>query len=503
MIRNHNQRCFQVVCDRKARNYFCLQYHPNTGMRYYPIKEESIFNDDMHLYLSENINQPSHSSSSYSNIELQSHDIELKYRNQTFCCNKFILLSRAPKFFLKLEMKTPNKLVLIDLDNHLAQKFTVQSLDILLKYVYTAKLKSDHIRNSLKTAKINSENSFIKFLADFKELAVDKFGFTELKSVFDQNVYTRNLKELNINLKSIEERYEIMADFIIKLANSIQNKTLRFKRLSYQELWDFQIECNNNQFIKCHKCILIARSEYFKNMMMGFWMESNKCSIQLPFDIDLTQIIVDYFYTDDIQMDFIHSNQNSNSIKSKTEREIEILFNLYILSDQLLVERLKNLCEFKLTNLVNLKNIVEIFEFANQYEAKQLKDFCMEFISGNLVTIIEAKQLESTSSELLQELSEFYRNYYPLVGSRRITPYPSDIGLEPKCIDLIPFELLYDPKFVDGNLDEEIIIKNKASQIQNKNETNDETDKINDNQLKNEATELQKPEKVEISIREF
>ena len=257
-----------------------------------------------------------------------------------------------------------------------------------------------------------------------------------------------------------------------KLVNTLKKKSLKFNRFSYQDLYDCEIECNNQQSIKCHRCILIARSDYFKNMMMGYWMESSKYAIQLPFDADLMQILVDYFYSDEIQMDFIHTNQSS-TIKSKTEREIEILFNLYILSDQLLVERVKNLCEFKLSNLVNLKNVVEIFEFSNQYEAKQLKEFCMEFISCNLATIVEAKQLESTSVDLLQELSEFYRNYYPLIGSRRITPYSSEIGLDPKNIDLIPLDLLYDQKFIDGYIDDESINKKKVNQIPNKSETNE------------------------------
>ena len=181
------------------------------------------------------------------------------------------------------------------------------------------------------------------------------------------------------------------------------------------------------------------------------------------------------------------------------------------MSDQLLVERLKNLCEFRLSNLVNLKNVVEIFEFSDQYEAKQLKDFSMEFISANLVTLLEAKQLECTSAELLKELSKFYRNYYALVDSRRITPYSSEIGLEPKCIDLIPIELLYDPKFVDGNLDEAILSKKKAYLSQNKNDDNDDdTDRVEVDKLpvltestNIEASSKEQKIKLEVSIREF
>ena len=190
-------RCFQVVCDRKARNYFCLQYHPNTGMRYYPIKQDTVFFENMENFLNENVQQPN-SGFGYSNIEPQFHDIELKYRNHVFCCNKFVLLSRSSKFFLKLDLRSSNQLIQIDLDSLLTQKFNLQLFELLLKYLYTGKFCSSFNKQCLKAAKINSETSFQKFLVDFKELAVDKFGFIELKTVFDSNAYTRNLKDLNI-----------------------------------------------------------------------------------------------------------------------------------------------------------------------------------------------------------------------------------------------------------------------------------------------------------------
>jgi hypothetical protein len=219
-----------------------------------------------------------------------------------------------------------------------------------------------------------------------------------------------------------------MIDFLhgllsVSTANSSVNngklmqKVLKFQRNSYSELFDCEIILNEDHSIKCHKCLLIARCDYFRHMFTGSWIESKSTVIQLPFDVDLMQILIDYLYTDDIQMEFIHSSPNSGtSLKSKTERELEILFNLYVLSDQLLVTRLKNLCEFKITNLVNLKNVAEIFDFAGHYEANQLKEFCMEFITRNLVTLIEAKQLETLSLNLLKELSGFYREYFHIVG---------------------------------------------------------------------------------------
>ena len=62
---------------------------------------------------------------------------------------------------------------------------------------------------------------------------------------------------------------------------------LNFFRLNFENLHDCEIKCNDNQVIKCHKCALIARSDYFCNMFEGYWIESRISQIDLPHDYDL------------------------------------------------------------------------------------------------------------------------------------------------------------------------------------------------------------------------
>ena len=454
-------RCHNVVSDLKARNFFALQYHPNTNMRFYPTQTRSCFQADMQLFLDEHVVSKSssqHNHNDYSNDFYSGfqkfYDIELKYRNHTFGLHKFILLSRCAKFFLKFDMKSGQ----IDIEPHVnTQKFSIQILEFVIRYIYTNEISKEFMRTSFKSGKVNNEATFIKFVADFRETAVDKFGLNELKASFETKNYLNSLKDMKINSKDSDERQDVICDFFDNLVNqtlSSKRRVMKYTRNSYAELYDCTIDCNNDQSIKCHKCILVARSDYFRNMLMGSWLESTSARIQLPFDMDLIQIIVDYLYTDEIQMEFVHLNSNSStSIKSRNEKEIEVLFNLYILSDQLLVERLKNLCEFKLSNLVNLKNVAEIFDFSSEYEADQLKEFCMEFISCNLVTLIDAKQLDHLDMSLLRSLSKFYRSYFPVVESRMITPYED--GLDPSKVDIIPMDVIYDQRFVDGSLNED------------------------------------------------
>lgn len=432
-------RCVQVFCDLKANNFFALQYHPNTSMRMYPLEMKSALKNDMKEFLDENLQ--------FKNF----FDIELKFRDRIYYVHKFIILSRCTKIFNKKDLLNCNK---IDLDQVISSKFPNNALEIVINFIYTNECNKEILKKVLKACKILTESSFGKFLSDFKETFVDKFGFAEYKNSFESN--SKILKNLNINSKdSNEDKLESMSDFLLKILDpkiyksNLKRKHFKFSRDFCPELYDCSINLNNGQTIECHKCILIARSAFFNNMLLGSWLESNSAEINLPIDLDLMQIYIDYLYSDEILMEFIHAGTNySTSLKSKTEKEIELLFNLYVLSDQLLTDRLKNLCEFKLANLVNLKNVAEIFEFSEQYDAKQLKEFCMEFMSLNLVTLLESKQLENVNVDRLADLSEFYKSYFENVGSRRITPYTD--GLEPDQVELVPHELIFDQKFVDA-----------------------------------------------------
>lgn len=206
-------RCLYVVCDKKARNFFALQYHPTVRMQHYVQLSPSQFFIQMHTYLNENISKSDNNNvfNPYGYMDpfeaKKSHDIELKYNSRTFCLNKFILLSRSLKFFEKLNLLEDNvSRGSFDLETYLGRKFNVASIELLIRYVYTGWCDVEVARGCLKLSKVLSEASFLKFLGEFKDLSVDKFGFKELKPALDQNIYVKQIKEVDLNSKSNEER---------------------------------------------------------------------------------------------------------------------------------------------------------------------------------------------------------------------------------------------------------------------------------------------------------
>lgn len=99
------------------------------------------------------------------------------------------------------------------------------------------------------------------------------------------------------------------------------------------------------------------------------------------------------------------------------------LFNVLILADQLFVTRLKEQCECLLSDLLTLKNAVQILSFAYIYTAEKLKYCCMKFITANITPLLESKALDELEDDLLKELSEFYFQEKEAIQCRVITPY--------------------------------------------------------------------------------
>jgi len=80
-----------------------------------------------------------------------------------------------------------------------------------------------------------------------------------------------------------------------------------------------------------------------------------------------------------------------------------------VLSDQLLIERLKQICEFHIANLVTFRDAPELLQFSITYNAEQLKIFVQQFICRNIATFLEARLLDNLDNQLLIDLTKSYR----------------------------------------------------------------------------------------------
>uniref|UniRef100_A0AAR2LP32 BTB domain-containing protein n=1 Tax=Pygocentrus nattereri TaxID=42514 RepID=A0AAR2LP32_PYGNA len=196
--------------------------------------------------------------------------------------------------------------------------------------------------------------------------------------------------------------------------NVVQKKTRskpRFYSKKFPYLCDVTLRSDDGKEFPCHKCVLCARLEYFNSMLGNPWIESTSCNaLEMPTSAKVLQVILEYIYTDE----------------SPTIREslsVEFVCNVLVVADQLLITRLKEMCEVAVSENLTLKNAAELLEFAVVYNAEQLKLSCLQFIAINMGAMLESKALEILSDDVLLELSEAYRKMIPAMQKRLITPY--------------------------------------------------------------------------------
>ncbi|KAJ8411489.1 hypothetical protein AAFF_G00162970 [Aldrovandia affinis] len=197
--------------------------------------------------------------------------------------------------------------------------------------------------------------------------------------------------------------------------NVIHKKTgskPKFQQKKYSYLCDVTLKSEEGVEFACHKCVLCARLEYFNSMLGNSWIEATSCTaLEMATSAAILQVILDYVYTDE----------------SPTVREcenVEFVCSVLVVADQLLIPRLKEMCEVAITENLTLKNAAELLEFSVMYNAEQLKLSCQQFIGLNLAALLESRALDVLSDTVLQELSLAYRSMIPAMQKRVITPSP-------------------------------------------------------------------------------
>ena len=217
-----------------------------------------------------------------------------------------------------------------------------------------------------------------------------KFGFSNLSSRLD-GVRFEN-EEINVIAK--------------KTGNKLK---LSQKKCSF--LCDVTMKSVDGKEFPCHKCVLCARLEYFYSMLSSSWIEASSCAaLEMPIHSDILKVILDYLYTDE-------------AVVIKESQNVDFICSVLVVADQLLITRLKEICEVALTEKLTLKNSVMLLEFAAMYNAEQLKLSCLQFIGLNMAALLEARSLDVLSDGVLKDLSVFYRKMIPAMDKRVITPY--------------------------------------------------------------------------------
>lgn len=438
-------RAVSITMDSKGRNFGVLQSDPKTSLYEVPSVSQSTFSQHFQRLLAEADETDS------------IHDVTLQAGDRTFPAHKYIL-SMKSDFFRKAllpesckenigdgEVKKGEDAVGCDL--LVLEKVPPEMLEHALNFIYTdsCEMLVHGVRPSVPRSSHGSDAEHSQQLIhSLQVLGLEHRSALEVYRSIPAPAREEADKPKNKNAKSGKKGksgsigepgqnpVKMLQGVAKKLGlgslsarldgvkyengkiNVVQRKTSnkpRFNQKKSSYLCDVTLRSEDGKEFPCHKCVLCARLEYFNSMLGSPWIEATSCTaLDMPIPSEILQVILEYIYTDE-----------STTVRESVN--VEFVCNVLVVADQLLITRLKEICEVAITENLTLKNAAEILEFATLYNAEQLKLSCQQFIVLNMTALLEYKALEILSDDVLLDLTAAYRRTIPAMQRRLITPY--------------------------------------------------------------------------------
>lgn len=444
-------RAVSITMDSKGRNFGVLQADPKTSLYEIPSISPSSFSQHFRSLLDEA-------------DEMDSiHDVTLQAGDRTFSAHKYILSMRS-EFFRKLfmaescevdeelngEVRKSEDAVGCDL--LILEKIPPDMLEYALHFIYTDSCEllvhgtRPRVSGALTGQHQDSEQE--RLISSLQDLGLrgrsalevyrslppatkgdgdkakskgskpgkkgkggkgDKANEGGANPVKTLQGFAKKLGLGSLSARLDGVKYESGK---INVINKKTGNKPKFNQKKCSYLCDVTLKSEDGKEFPCHKSVLCARLEYFHSMLGNPWIEATSCSaLEMPTSSEILQAILEYIYTDE-----------SPTIKESLN--VEFVCNVLVVADQLLITRLKEMCEVIITENLTLKNAAELLEFSTMYNAEQLKLSCLQFIVINMAALLESKALDILSDEVLVELSAAYRRMIPAMQKRIITPYP-------------------------------------------------------------------------------
>ncbi|XP_019711856.1 inhibitor of Bruton tyrosine kinase isoform X1 [Hippocampus comes] len=444
-------RAVSITMDSNGRNFGLLQVDPKTSLYEIPSISPPSFATHFQKLLEE-----AHEMDSI-------HDVTLQAGNRTFAAHKYILSMRS-EFFRKqfmaercgideeLDKEVRKSEDAVGCDLFILENIPPDMLEYALHFIYTDNCellvhgaRPRHHGALMEQSQDSEEERLISSLQDlslrgrsalevYRSLPITAKGDCtkatskgskpgkKAKGKGDKGTHERGDNPVKIlqgvakklGLGSLSARLDGVKYEGGKI-NVIHKKTgnnLKFNQKKCSYLCDVTLKSEDGKEFPCHKSVLCARQEYFHSMLSNPWIEATACTaLRMPTSSDILFGILEYIYTDDCPT-------------IKESMNVAFVCNVLVVADQLLITRLKEMCEVVITENLTLKNAAELLEFATMYNAEQLKLSCLQFIVLNMAVLLESKALDCLSDEVLLELSAAYKRMIPAMHRRVVTPYP-------------------------------------------------------------------------------
>lgn len=188
-----------------------------------------------------------------------------------------------------------------------------------------------------------------------------------------------------------------------------------------QEFSDVTIYANGREF-KAHKAILAARSPMFRGMFSHDMKETKYNRVEVTdVDPDVLEEMLRFIYTGKSTLEQRLQIKEPKDQKEQ-EKEQHLAIELLQAANKYQLDRLKLICEEALYKTLSAESVAEILSLADLYNAAQLKNQAIEFISIHATEVIETdgwNRMVRENPHLVAEVFKALAHQIPGVGPIR------------------------------------------------------------------------------------
>jgi hypothetical protein len=301
----------------------------------------------------------------------------------TYHAHKLLIQCRAPLFW--------NYLLTLE-TNHLANNFIGFESDLTQKKVFV--IPSGEMQECILCAILSWIYS--------AELIYDLSNY-EKNSIESMMHFSERLCIPFLDIGSKNSHRDISSDLHLTLNNTLFDPDIII------EIYQLRIFC--------HRCVLFARSEYFRGVLKSGMYEAHIEKIQMTnegLDQELVLLCINWIYTG--RLDLAHFSLSN-------------LFRLLIHADRFGLLELKLLCEIRLFYILNLRNVsasrlYDVLTFAQKYRTFRLQELIytskkFQNLAEDIVNLGVKNSQNFTSAWELEALMHIIYNEYKLSREER------------------------------------------------------------------------------------
>ncbi|POY73358.1 hypothetical protein BMF94_3694 [Rhodotorula taiwanensis] len=161
--------------------------------------------------------------------------------------------------------------------------------------------------------------------------------------------------------------------------------------------------------VPCHSVVLRARCPFFRTVFDDDeWYVARKHGGAVALDFnhiewDVMSLVLEHVYRD-AGMSLFQRVERSTA-----EQYIQHTVKILAVANELLLDKLKQVCSAVLRSFVKLSNVCSILSDAAFYEAHDLARACMYYLASSMETVLETDLLDELPHDLITALTAFVR----------------------------------------------------------------------------------------------